>query len=210
VGHLWRYPVKSLRGEGISEAIVGLDGVEGDRLVHVRERGGRVVTSRYRPRLLGLGATLGPDGEPLIEGRPCDAAESLAAVRAASAPDVELVRFREPDRGQRHDVLPLTVLTDGMVGALGYDHRRFRPNIFVSGVAGLTEREWAGRALRIGTALIGVRRPRSRCVMSRCPTRAADGATAGGAHAFPAGPALLLPRLGGDCRLRPSPADAPR
>ncbi len=166
VAALWRYPVKSLRGETIPEIEVGLDGFAGDRLVHVREPSGRVVTSRYRPGLLGLRATLDADGEPLIEGRPWRDASSLAIVRSASAPDVELVRFTAPDRGQRYDVLPLTVLTDGMVGAIDVDYRRFRPNILIAGVPGLGEREWVGRALRIGSTLIGVRKARSRCVMT--------------------------------------------
>lgn len=166
VEELWRYPVKSLRGEPLREIDVGWDGFVGDRLVHVREPNGRVVTSRYRPGLLGLRATLGDHGEPLIEGRSWQATASLAAVRRASAPDVLLVRFADPDRGQRYDVLPLTVLTDGMVEAVGVDYRRFRPNILISGVDGLAEREWPGRALRIGSALIGVRKARPRCVMT--------------------------------------------
>lgn len=166
VSQLWRYPVKSLRGEPLPETEVRLDGLVGDRLVHVREPNGRVVTSRYRPGLLGLQATLGPDGEPLIEGRSWRDEQSLSAVRSASAPDVELVSFAEPDTGQRYDVLPLTVLTDGMVKAIGVDYRRFRPNVLIAGVDGLTERGWVGRALRIGSTLIGVRKARSRCVMT--------------------------------------------
>lgn len=166
VSELWRYPVKSLRGERLAEVAVGLDGFHGDRLVHVLEPSGRVVTSRYRPGLLGLSGTLGPDDKPLIDGRPWDDPASLAAVRAASAPDVELVRFAEPDRGQRYDVLPLTVLTDAMAAAVGVDYRRFRPNILIAGGNGLTEREWVGRALRIGSTLIGVLKARERCVMT--------------------------------------------
>lgn len=166
VVELWRYPVKSLRGELLEQAELGFDGFVGDRLVHVREPNGRVVTARRRPGLLGLHATLGDDGEPLIEGRPWHDPASLAAVRQASAPGVELVRFSTPDRGQRYDILPLTVLTEAMVEAMGVDRRRFRPNILVAGVDGLGERDWAGRALRIGTTLIGVKRPRPRCVMT--------------------------------------------
>jgi uncharacterized protein YcbX len=48
----WRFPVNSLRGERLEHAHVAPDGLAGDRLVHVREPGGRVVTARYRPRLL--------------------------------------------------------------------------------------------------------------------------------------------------------------
>jgi uncharacterized protein len=166
LAELWRYPVKSLRGERLETARVGADGIEGDRLVHVQEPGGRVVTSRYRPGLLGLTATLGDDGRPLIDGLPWASAEALARVRAASAPDVELVAFDGADHGQRYDVLPLTVLTDGMAEAIGVDHRRFRPNLFLTGMPGLAERDWPGGALHVGTCVIGVYRPRPRCVMT--------------------------------------------
>ena len=166
VQELWRYPVKSMRGERLEAAEIGLDGVHGDRLVHVREGGGRVVTSRYRPGLLGFNGTLGDDGEPLVNGEPWCSAETLAKVRAVAAPDVELVRFRGVDHGQRFDVLPLTVLTDGMARAVGVDHRRFRPNILIGGVVELEEAGWPGSFLCIGEVRIGIRNRRSRCVMT--------------------------------------------
>jgi uncharacterized protein len=166
VAELWRYPVKSMRGEQLGLVEVGLDGLEGDRLVHARESSGRVVTSRYRPGLLGLNGTLGPDGEPLVDGEPWASAAVLAKVRAVTAPDVELIRFDGVDHGQRYDVLPLTVLTDGMARAVGVDHRRFRPNILIAGVEELAETRWPGSYLRIGEVLIGIRKRRSRCVMT--------------------------------------------
>lgn len=166
VAELWRYPVKSMRGERLARVHVGTDGVEGDRLVHVRQADGRVVTSRFRPQLLGFAGTLGPDGEPLVDGQPWDAPTVLERVRAATSPDVELVRFDGVDHGQRHDVLPLTVLTDGMVRAVGVDHRRFRPNLLIGGVEELEETAWPGRGVRIGELVIGIRNRRSRCVMT--------------------------------------------
>src|SRR3954447_8304132 len=119
VAELWRYPVKSMRGERLKSVHVGTDGLLGDRLVHVREANGRVVTSRYRPRLLGFQGTLGVDGEALVDGEPWRSPEVLARVREATSPGVELVRFSGEDHGQRFDVLPLTVLTDGMARAVG-------------------------------------------------------------------------------------------
>src|SRR3954451_5219349 len=155
-----------MRGERVEAARVGVDGIDGDRLVHARERSGRVVTSRYRPGLLGLQGTLGGDGEPLVDGERWDAPSTLALVRKATSPDVELIRFDGVDRGQRYDVLPLTVLTDGMASAVGVDHRRFRPNVLIGGVDGLAETAWPGGFLEIGDAVIGVRKRRSRCVMT--------------------------------------------
>jgi uncharacterized protein YcbX len=48
VAELWRYPVKSLRGEQLNAATVTTDGVHGDRLVHVRGPRG-LLTGRTRP-----------------------------------------------------------------------------------------------------------------------------------------------------------------
>ena len=86
------------------------------------------------PSSPGLRGTLGPEGEPLIDGLPWKDLEALAAVRRAAGAPVDLVRFQAPDIGQRFDVLPLSILTDGVIEALGVDRRRLRPNIFIAGV----------------------------------------------------------------------------
>jgi uncharacterized protein YcbX len=166
VAELWRYPVKSLGGERLDETELGLEGIPGDRLVHVRNGHGRVITSRIRPRLLGLHGTLGSDGEPLVDGRPWAAPESQEAVGAALGNVLggwELVR---DDSLERFDVLPLSIATDGAIAALDHDGRRLRPNIVIGGVDGLAERGWAGRMLRIGDAWISIARLRPRCVMT--------------------------------------------
>src|SRR5947208_11082466 len=75
VAELWRYPVKSMAAESLTRAEIRADGIVGDRVVQVRGAHGRVVTARTRPRLLGHRATLGPDGEPLVDGRPWRASE---------------------------------------------------------------------------------------------------------------------------------------
>jgi uncharacterized protein len=166
VAELWRYPVKSLRGERLQTADIDANGVAGDRLAHVRQQSGRVVTSRFRPRLLGLQGSLDADGEPTIDGLPWTSAAASELVRAAAGPSVELVRMVGEDHGQRYDVLPLTVVTESMVGEVGVDRRRFRPNILIAGAEGLEETDWPGYGLRAGTVLIGVRNRRSRCVMT--------------------------------------------
>jgi uncharacterized protein len=166
VSELWRYPVKSMRGERIDVADIRVDGIVGDRVVHVRESSGRVATSRFRPGLLGLAGTLGANGEPLVDGAPWPEPSVLERVRAVTEPGAELVRFSGEDVGQRFDVLPLTVLTESMARAVGYDHRRFRPNLLIADAAEGAELEWPGYGLRVGDALIGVRNRRSRCVMT--------------------------------------------
>jgi hypothetical protein len=103
------------------------------------------------------------DGEPLIDGRPWNAAESAAAVRAAAGPDATLARYEGPER---FDVLPLLIATDGAIAALGVDGRRLRPNIVVAGVPGVLERQWPGRRLGIGQVVIALEKLRGRCVMT--------------------------------------------
>jgi uncharacterized protein YcbX len=162
VAELWRYPVKSLAGEQLQTAEISPAGIPGDRVVQVYAQG-RVVTSRTSPRLLGLKATLGRDGEPLVDGLPWTSPAVAAAIEAAAGPGVQLARDDGPDR---FDVLPLLVATDGAIGALGLDRRRFRPNILVAGVEGLAERTWPGRRVRIGDVIIAFQKLRGRCVMT--------------------------------------------
>ena len=69
VAQIWRYPVKSMRGERLVAVDLGPLGIVGDRVVHVENAQGRVVTARTRPRLLGHHATLDASGEPLVDGR---------------------------------------------------------------------------------------------------------------------------------------------
>jgi len=163
IAEIWRYPVKTMAGEKLQRVRVGPLGLEGDRVVHVEDAKGQVITSRSHPRFLGHKGTLGHDGEPLVDGRPWKSAEVAADVVRIGGPGAHLVRF---DGAARFDVLPLLIATDGSIAAFGHDGRRLRPNIVVGGVAGLGEREWPGGCLRIGPALIGVQDLRSRCIMT--------------------------------------------
>jgi uncharacterized protein YcbX len=163
IQELWRYPVKSMAGERLERAELGPDGVAGDRLLQVRDARDRIVTSRSRPVLLSHRGTIGPDGEPLVDGRPWATPEVDRDVEAAAGTGARLVRAEAPDR---FDILPLLVATDGAVAAFGHDRRRLRPNLLIGGVSGLEERDWEGRRLRIGAVLIGLVDLRERCVMT--------------------------------------------
>jgi len=163
LAEIWRYPVKSMGGERLTETVIEPDGIPGDRVVHVEDERGRVVTSRARPKLLLHRATLDTDGEPRVDGRPWRdgsvADDVVQAVGGAAA----LVR---DDGLERFDVLPLLVATDGAIATLGYDRRRFRPNLLIEGVPGLAERDWEGRELRVGGAIIRIVSLRERCIMT--------------------------------------------
>jgi uncharacterized protein YcbX len=163
VAEIWRYPVKTMGGERLERAALGPLGVEGDRIVHVEDAWGHVVTSRSHPRFLGHRGTLGLDGQPRVDGRPWSDPSVAADVVAIAGAGARLVRHEGADR---FDVLPLLVATDGAIAAFGHDLRRLRPNIVVEGVEGLGEREWPGGCLRIGRVLIGVQDLRLRCIMT--------------------------------------------
>jgi uncharacterized protein YcbX len=152
-----------MAGEPLSRAALGPEGIPGDRVVHVEDADGRVVTSRSRPRLLLLHATLGADGEPRVDGRPWQRADVARDVEQAAGAGARLVR---DDGLDRFDVLPLLVATDGAIDSLGTDRRRFRPNLLLSGVPGLAERAWEGKDLRIGDAVIRIVSLRRRCIMT--------------------------------------------
>lgn len=160
LAEIWRYPVKSLGGERLDEARVEEEGLPGDRVVHVEDGHERLVTSRSRPRLL---LHHGPNGEPRVDGRAWTDPRVAADIERAGGAGAHLVR---DDSLARFDVLPLLVATDGAIASLGYDRRRFRPNLLIGDVPGHAERGWEGRHLKIGEALIGVVSLRQRCIMT--------------------------------------------
>jgi uncharacterized protein len=163
ITELWRYPVKTMAGEPLQRVDIGPLGITGDRVVHVQDARGRVVTSRSHPRFLSHHGSVGLNGAVLVDHRPWDRPDVAADVVAIAGPGATLVRDEGPER---FDVLPLLVATDGAIAAFGHDARRLRPNIVIGGVEGLSEGEWPGSCLRIGRVLIGVQDLRLRCIMT--------------------------------------------
>lgn len=137
---IWRYPVKSLQGERLDEAVLDHDGLRGDRSWGIRdETTGRVLTGRREPRLLLAAASLGDDGEPRItmpNGDRCQGAgpdtdgalsdwlgRPVTLVGAAGAPGANAEYFADPTDdaspaiewtmppGRFVDAMPLLVLT---------------------------------------------------------------------------------------------------
>jgi uncharacterized protein YcbX len=150
-------------GERLDHAVLGSLGIAGDRVVHVEDADGRFITARTHPQLLGHRAKLDSSGDPIVDGLPWTDPQILQRVVDIVGPGAHLVR---DDSGDRFDVLPLLVATDGAIRAFGLDGRRLRPNIVIGGVDGVAERSWPGRGLRIGNVLIGIESLRGRCVMT--------------------------------------------
>jgi uncharacterized protein YcbX len=162
VAELWRYPVKSMGGDRLERAEVLGDGFAGDRLLRLEDERG-LLTARRKQRLVGVGTGLDDRGEPLVEGQPWDSEAVAERVREVAGAEARLVRT---DRGKRFDAAPVLVCTDGALAAHGADRRRFRANVVVSGVGGLAERDWLGRELRLGEAVLRVVEPCERCAVT--------------------------------------------
>jgi len=146
-------PVKSMAGETLGAADLTEGGVVGDRIVQVQDAAGRILSARTRPLLLRHCATLEADGQVLVDGRPWTADDVAGDVEAAAGAGTCLV---QSDSEDRFDILPLLIASDGMLAAVGYDRRRFRPNLVIGGVVGLAERQWEGARLRVGPVVIGM------------------------------------------------------
>jgi uncharacterized protein YcbX len=162
ISQLWRYPVKSLGGERLDSVLLTVDGIPGDRVVHVAGRRGP-LTGRTRHGLLTVPASTAPDGVPLVDGHRWDSAEAARIISTHGREGARLVFDQTP---QRFDVLNLLIATDGAVARLGHDVRRLRPNIVLEGVTAEQERRLPGHALLIGDAVIGVHSVRQRCIVT--------------------------------------------
>jgi uncharacterized protein len=162
VAELWRYPVKGLRGERLERLDVAQDGVPGDRGVAVVDERG-IVTGRRKQRMIGVPATLDTDGEARVDGHPWQSPDAGARIRDVAGTGARLTR---PLSGHEYDEAPILLLSDGSVNQLGYDHRRFRPNIYFEGADGPVEQEWIGQRVRVGDLILSVDRPDVRCVIT--------------------------------------------
>ncbi len=160
---------------------------DGGRLVTQRECGSLVqVRSSYtlEPDVLCLKF---PDGA-VCEGPVTTGAESQAnffGVRDVRSFEVEgpwsdaLSRFAgRPLELRRaastaYDAFHVSVLSEASVAELQrhmpetrLDERRFRPNIYISGVAAHGEDDWLGSRVRVGAATLHIRMRDERCVMT--------------------------------------------
>jgi len=182
---LFRYPVKSMAGETLQEAVIGWHGIEGDRRFAFRREdapggfpwlsAGRLASLiLYRPRMPadgdGAAATVTtPSGAVLdLDG------EALAAeLSAAFGSRLSVMRL---DHGIFDDA-KLSLITESTIDSLarecgrGLDTRRFRPNVVVRTTAtgAFPEERWVGARLRFGAEdggpMMGVTQRDVRCAM---------------------------------------------
>ena len=179
---LWRYPVKSMAAEALSEAEVGWHGIAGDRRwAFIRpnlERSGfpwltlREVADmrQFTPRFAD---PADPDRSRTLVRTPEDH-EHEVTDPALAARLGEGVRVIKQDVGV-FDALPLSLITTSTVDGIAalserpLEPARFRPNLLVAAAPGeeFPEDTWIGATLRIGNEMrmrVDVRDPR--CVIT--------------------------------------------
>jgi uncharacterized protein len=196
VAELWRYPVKSLQGERLTEAPIDALGIAGDRRWALFDRDtGLGLTARRVPDLLFGSARLGADGGVevvLPDGTVAEGPQEISAVlsdwlgrhvelRAATdnvaPPTYEDPGDEEPDgpaewqqwegaTGPFHDS-PRIRLSLVSTGTLGtWDRRRFRANVLLDGAG---EDELFGVEADLGGVRLRFGLPVMRCVMTTRP-----------------------------------------
>ena len=171
VSELWRYPVKSMRGERVKALRVDGRGAGGDRTYAVW-RDGKQLTARETPRLLAYAATYGgADVDPADPPEP--------AISPQEALPGDLVRDL---RGQQDLSDSLLITTEATLRALEselpepLDLRRFRSNLHLElDAEPWAEHGWEGGRMELeGGVVLRLLHPCERCVIpSRDPETAA-------------------------------------
>lgn len=178
---LWRYPVKSMAGEALTDVNVGWHGFSGDRRwafvrndvvqsgfpwLTLRER---ADMSHYQPSFVD---PTQPDKSPTLvrtpSGNMFDVTDPVLGVELCP-PGVRVIK---QDRGI-FDTFPLSLITTRTIDELGervgaqLDVARFRPNILVeaANAAPFAEDDWVGCILRIGTMRMRVDKRDGRCAV---------------------------------------------
>lgn len=181
VVEVWRYPVKSMGAETLTQVDVGWHGLAGDRrFAFVRDgvvNSGfpwftlrqRADLNDYRPSFVEPDR---PDTSPVVVRAPSGATFDVTDPALAAELDPGGVRVIRSDRGL-FDTFPLSVITTQTISAISdivgspLDVRRFRPNLLVESAEGtpFAEDAWVGGTLRIGGLRLRVDKRDGRCVV---------------------------------------------
>lgn len=162
---LFRYPVKSMRGERLETAELGWHGLEGDRRLAVRRMQDRSprpwLSASKLPDLLLFAPQPREDGALPTHVRTPDGddlpvfGEALAAeiARRFGGP-VEMMQLMHGvfDEGSVSVIADGTVREIERLAGLGPDVRRFRPNVLLRSrnAAAFHEDQWVGGTLSFG------------------------------------------------------------
>ncbi|MHB8574133.1 MAG: MOSC domain-containing protein [Dehalococcoidia bacterium] len=185
VARLFRYPVKSMRGEEVSSTPVTLQGVPGDRrfaFVQAESRSifpwltARQVNAMLRYRPFYPEGFDGAGREPALRVQsPAGMQYDVRAAELRQELEQQLGKplFLLSDHRGNYDVGQVSVFSLATVAAISaasgmqLDPRRFRANLYVEPAEGaLPERDWVGKTLAIGPNLrLAVTELDDRCMM---------------------------------------------
>jgi uncharacterized protein len=154
---MYRYPVKSLRGQMLETCTVSDSGLEGDRT-------GALIAGDQHARA----------GKP-YRGKEDNRLHLIDSVAQALAlaPHGALHYTRADGESHFFDDAPISLIIDrwldGVSADVGYavEHQRFRPNFYVEAAPdfSLDEAMLTGRELALGEVTLRVRYPIERCVV---------------------------------------------
>jgi uncharacterized protein YcbX len=181
VGALWRYPVKSMRGERCERLWLDQRGVIGDRLYAVRDESGKFGSGKTTRRFCRIDGLLRfravytgdvplltfPDGTMLRGDDPAIhvALSAQTGVPVTLSREAEISHF---DAGPLHLLTTASMRTlSGLLSDGALDGRRFRPNILVeTAVDGFPEDAWQGQNIAVGSEVcLRITGQTERCVM---------------------------------------------
>ena len=190
VREIWRFPVKSIGGEVINEAIVGPMGIQGDRGWGITDLDtGLTLTARREPRLLLASAAVAdgsvvltlPDGSETNDDTDLSTwLERDVALRKAGPDDqgtfeISLAEDEQSDwvewqggAGSFHDSGHRRITVVAEASFREWDRRRFRLNVITNGEAG-SERQLHDHQVEIGDCVIDVIKHVDRCVVVTRP-----------------------------------------
>jgi uncharacterized protein YcbX len=171
IGHIeaiYRYPVKSMRGERLEAATMGWHGLDGDRRLAFRRLDDRSgfpwLTASKLPELLLFAPHRGDDGAqedlpthvrtPEGAGMPVFGEELASEVGRRHGAPVQMTRLNHGifDEASISVITLDTVDEIGRLAGQSPDLRRFRPNIVVRSLLPVPfqEDEWVGGVLSFG------------------------------------------------------------
>lgn len=174
VAEVWRYPVKSMAGERLSSCEVAATGVVGDRRWALVDgspnRAGKPLTIREDDRLMTYRARFADGRAEVLTPRGDVALIDSSLVSRLASETSRPLTLRELE-GANFDDSPIlvvnlaTVASFGVEAGMDVDHRRFRANFYVDGLAPEEELAWIGGRVAVGEAELEVVSRCERCVV---------------------------------------------
>ncbi|WP_420337966.1 MOSC domain-containing protein [Roseibium sp.] len=176
---IWRYPVKSLLGERLNEALIEDRGLSGDRAYAVADASGKLGSGKSTSHFqridnllflraetqnneihIGLpGETLEPISSRGLPNRLSDYLEQPVTL----VEDQDAAHF---DDGAIHIILSSDLnRLQARFPHLDFDPRRFRANLLLNTPDHMSAENILGRILTIGDVRLKITHPTERCVM---------------------------------------------